>query len=330
MKTFFTKLLSLNFNKIILLLFFVTPLFFTSCIKQKIDASTIEINSPTKEDLNDIHFVNDSIGFIVGGTKYDHGVVLKTTNAGDTWMLDSFQGPKTFYDIAQYREKIYTSGYDGFFYSSADNGNSWTQPGYTVWMRFNSISFNDIGEFFVGIGDGFERGEILYSTNEGSSWARIDTFTRTIKTIVFHHGVGFAGSYGIIYKSLDQGRTWKATKASGDFFTQIIFTSNNIGYAIGYFGMILKTTDGGETWSKILNENFSFNEKSNFYDAYFIDDNTGYIVGDNGYIIYTNNGGKKWKQISKFTEENFRAIDKIGNQLILVGSNGKIFKMNIE
>ena len=94
--------------------------------------------------------------------------------------------------------------------------------------------------------------------------------------------------------------------------------------------MILKTTDGGETWSKILNENFSFNEKSNFYDAYFIDDNTGYIVGDNGYIIYTNNGGKKWKQISKFTEENFRAIDKIGNQLILVGSNGKIFKMNIE
>lgn len=84
MKTTFYKQLSMKLNKIILLLFFTTPLFFTSCIKQKINASVIEINSPTIDDLNDILFVNDSIGFIVGGEKYDHGVVLKTTNAGNT------------------------------------------------------------------------------------------------------------------------------------------------------------------------------------------------------------------------------------------------------
>lgn len=301
----------------------------SACVKQKIDALTTEIESPTQEDLNDILFVSDSIGFICGGTKYQSGIILKTTDAGNSWILDTFKSTKALYDLTAYQNKIYTTGYEGFFYISNNHGSSWYQPGNPYWQRFNQVAFNDLGECFVCMGEGFDRGEIVYSSNEGANWNRIDTFNRTTKSIVFHNGFGFAGAYGLIYKSVDNGHSWQATYTKGDFFNQIIFTSSSVGYAIGYFGKVMKTTDNGNSWKQILNENFSFNEKSNFRDAYFLDDQIGYIVGDNGYIVYTKDGGERWSQIKKFTEDDLFAVDKINNHLVIVGSKGKIFNLEL-
>lgn len=303
--------------------------FQTACVKQVIEASVTEINSPTNQDLNDILFISDSVGFICGGTKYSKGIVLKTTDAGTNWILDTLTVPKALYSIVSDHNKLFTTGNEGYFYSSDNAAQSWTQPGFPYWQRFNQITFNDAGECFIAVGDGFDRGEILFSNNDGAGWLRIDTFNRTIKTIVFHHGVGFAGAYGIIYKSTDNGRTWLPTYTSGDLFSKIAFTSDQIGYAIGYFGVILKTTDGGNTWKKILNENFSFNEKSNFRDAVFLSDETAYVVGDKGYVIQTNDGGKKWNRIEKFTDTDIYTIEIVGNKLILAGAEGKIFTLDL-
>ena len=325
----------LHMNRIVyyscffLLLLFVC-FFNYACVKQKLDATITSIDSPTTEDLNDILFVSDSIGFICGGTKYLSGIILKTSNGGLSWTKDTLVSTKALYDIAVYNNKIFTTGYEGFFYSSNNYASSWITPGSPYWQRFNQIAFNQLGECFVAIGEGFDRGEIIYSTNDGAGWSRVDTFNRTIKSIVFHNGIGFAGAYGLIYKSTDNGHSWIPLDTKGDFYNQIIFTSNQVAYAIGYFGKILKSTDGGNTWKQVLNENFSYNEKSNFRDAFFIDDNTGYIVGDNGYIVYTNNGGLKWSQIKTFTDKDIYAIDKVGNNLILVGEQGHIFKLNID
>jgi len=301
----------------------------TSCVKQVIEASISEVTSPTNQDLNDILFTSDSVGYICGGTKYSNGLVLKTTDAGSTWNLDTLAAPKALYSIVADHNKLFATGNEGYFYSSDNAAISWTQPGFPYWQRFNQTAFNDAGECFIAVGDGFDKGEILFSNNDGAGWLRIDTFNRTIKTIVFHKGVGFAGAYGILYKSIDNGRTWLPTYASGDLFTKIAFTSDQIGYAVGYFGMILKTTDGGYTWKKIWNENFSFNEKSLFRDAVFLDDQTAYIVGDKGYIIQTTDGGKKWQTIKQFTNADIFAIEKVGNKLILAGAEGKIFTLQL-
>lgn len=313
----------------LLFILFASIYLLSSCVKQKIEMEVQEIVSPATEDLNDVLFVSDSIGFMCGGTKYDHGIVLKTADGGSTWLLDTLTSTKALYDIAYHNGRVYTTGYEGFFYVSDNLTESWYVPGYPYWQRFNQIAFNDLDEIFVGMGEGFDRGEIVFSNNNGNAWGRIDTFNRSIKTIMFHNGVGYAGAYGVIYRSYDDGRSWTATYADGDFFNNIIFTSDKIGYAIGYYGQILKTTDGGDTWKKVLNENFSFSEKSNFRDAYFTSDNEGYVVGDNGYMIKTSNGGKSWQVISKFTDSDLYTIDKVSNYFIVAGSLGKIFKVSI-
>lgn len=317
-----------NIHKLAHLLFvFFALIGLNSCIKSIQTAEVVEVSSPSTEDLNDVLFISDSIGFICGGTKYDRGIVLKTSDAGYTWLLDTLRAPKAFYDLEHKGNKLYATGNEGFFYVSNDNAKSWIEPGYPSWKRFNQMAFNDIGECFVAIGEGFDKGEIMFSSNDGASWSRVDTFNRTMKSIVFHNGRGFAGAYGLLYKSIDLGHTWIATDAASDFYNQIVFTSDSVGYAIGYFGIVLKTINGGESWTRILNEHFSFSEKSNFRDAYFVDDNNGYIVGDNGYVVYTNDGGKKWNAIQKFTDTDLYAIDKSGNNLYIAGATGKIYRM---
>ena len=47
-----------------------------------------DVTVPTQEKLNDIEFVDDQIGFIVG----DNGTFLKTSNGGALWSQPAIQG----------------------------------------------------------------------------------------------------------------------------------------------------------------------------------------------------------------------------------------------
>lgn len=313
--------------------FFFIPIlfahvFFQSCTKKE-EVQVIQLDSNVSEDLNKILFTNDSVGFAVGGTKYLHGIIVKTKDGGNHWSVDTISAPKAFYDIFSFREALYASGYDGFVYRSLDAAHSWQLQGFPSWQRFNQLAVNGEGKLMVCTGDGFERGEILISDNEGSNWRRIDTFNRTTTSIIFHNGVGFCGAYGLIYKSIDNGYSWQALDVKGDFFIDIQFTSDNIGYATGYFGRIYKSTDAGNTWKQIRNENFNLNEKSNFRDAIFWDNYNGCIVGNNGYIIFTKDGGNNWTQVKPFTKNDIHSVSYVNGYLFCSGAGGELFRFSL-
>lgn len=87
-----------------------------------------------------------------------------------------------------------------------------------------------------------------------------------------------------------------------DFYDDLTFTTESIGYAISRTGKILKTIDGGENWS-VLNSNVSFPLRK----IQFVNNNTGFVIGgdDTGsYLLKTTNAGQSWSTIHLNTTEN--------------------------
>jgi len=310
------------------LLFIFVCLF--GCQKEKVQINARASISPVSEDIHQVLYINDSIGFACGGLKYLHGFILKTTNAGATWDTSFNVGPKVFYTLVQSGTKLYATGFDGYFFTSADTGKSWQEINSPKYKRFNQIYFTNSRHVFAATGEGFTLGKIYQSDDEGNSWYREDTFEKSIKSIYFiDEQNGFAGSYGSIYRTSNGGNTWQPTTATGDFFVKIQFCNTKVGYAAGYFGKVLKTTDGGTTWNKVLNENFQFNERSNFNALYFINENIGYVIGNKGYMVKTNDGGVNWQRIVQFTTEDLLGIAINSGMATIVCSGGKIYQLNL-
>lgn len=300
------------------------------CHKEKVQLNALTSITPVSEDIHQVLYINDSIGFACGGLKYLHGFILKTTDAGATWDTSLNVGPKVFYTLVHVGTKLYATGFDGYFFTSADTGKSWQEINSPKYKRINQICFTNSRHVFAAVGEGFTLGKIYQSDDEGNSWYREDTFEKAIKSIYFiDEQNGFAGSYGSIYRTNNGGNTWQPTTATGDFFVKIQFCSPSVGYAVGYFGKVLKTSDGGGTWNKVLNENFQFNEKSNFNNLYFVDENRGFVIGNKGYMLRTNDGGVSWQRIDPFTTEDLMGIAINNGVATIVCSGGKIYQVNV-
>ena len=319
-------------NKIIYVKLFILIIFVSviGCNKEKVQLNALASISPASEDIHQVLYINDSVGFACGGLKYLHGIILKTTDAGTTWDTSLNVGPKVFYTIVKEGNKLFATGFDGYMFMSADTGRSWQEINSPKYKRFNQLCFTNSHHVFAAAGEGFTLGKIYQSDDEGNSWYKEDTFEKSIKSIYFLDELnGFAGSYGSIYRTDNGGGSWQPTTATGDFFVKIQFCSPKVGYASGYFGKVLKTSDGGTTWNKVLNENFQFNEKSNFNDMYFINETMGYVVGNKGYMVKTDDGGNSWQQIDKFTTEDLLGIAINNGVATIVCSHGKIYKLNL-
>ena len=87
-----------------------------------------------------------------------------------------------------------------------------------------------------------------------------------------------------------------------DFYDDLTFTSESIGYAVSRTGKIIKTVNGGGQWTT-LNSMIDFPLKK----IQFINQNIGFIIGgDNtgSYLLKTTNAGQSWISINLNTIEN--------------------------
>jgi photosystem II stability/assembly factor-like uncharacterized protein len=100
-----------------------------------------------------------------------------------------------------------------------------------------------------------ERGHILLSNDNGSTWSQVPVPTRTLLNGVYFH---------------DQ----------------------QLGWAVGHEETVLRTQDGGKSW-EIVNHN-SEKEDNPLFDIRFKDAKNGFIVGAYGTFMTTADGGLTW------------------------------------
>lgn len=108
-----------------------------------------------------------------------------------------------------------------------------------------------IGKRIVAVG---ERGHVLLSDDQGSSWRQAKVPTRATLTGVWFHDakVGWAvGHDEVVIRTDDGGENWELVHAAPENLWPLLdvwFRDADNGIAVGAYSRYLQTSDGGRTW----------------------------------------------------------------------------------
>jgi photosystem II stability/assembly factor-like uncharacterized protein len=302
-------------------------LFLSACKKDKITLLIHEVASHTTHQLHDVVFVNDSVGYICGGEKWEIGIFLRTTDGGNTWSM-----PDSIFNACAYSMHFFSAS-EGLVVGNVSNWASTSDSGkmfsssQSDYRPIDRVAFltRDIA-IKVG-GDNYADGYISYTNNAGNTWFKTELPNHMTDVQITDSNTLFACGYGVVYKSTNAGYSFHPLDTRGDFFMALDFPTRTTGYFAGYEGMIIKTSDGGNSFKTIRKGNQAFGHRVHFEDIKFWDENTGYAIGDAGLLLKTENGGEDWKTAEEFTDVNLRGIYLFSaTSGIVVGDNGKIFK----
>ena len=104
------------------------------------------------------------------------------------------------------------------------------------------------------------------------------------------------GDRGHILYSDDQGSTWNQAKVpTRQLLTAVYFVDDKHGWAVGHDAQILASTDGGATWAQQYQD---LKREAPLLDVWFKDAEHGLAVGAYGALIETTDGGKTWDDVS--------------------------------
>ncbi len=265
--------------------------------------------------IKNIAFTSDSTIYAMT----DAGTCAKTTNLGKNWEIFTVQSNV---DIWVNPDLKMIDDNRGICRSKSDGNHILiTEDG---WKTYNTINLDtsQIGMFanmyvlndstyycnfkFVPI-----LNNLLYWSNDwGKTWKKRNIYevNFTINDMEFHFindSVGFqvftyyhdsSTSYLTkIYKTSDNCKSWELKYLDSvyqipHFIKDIVFESENVGFAVGYSKMIIKTLDQGETWTKstieysnFVNDNTSIPEFRSFIHfkdkwSYLLAPNSPYLL----------------------------------------------------
>jgi photosystem II stability/assembly factor-like uncharacterized protein len=194
-------------------------------------------------------------GYAVG----DFGTVLRTDDAGATWTGLRTGITSSLSTIQVLDANTFIAGGGCSVRRSDDGGVSFrrlpfTNTDFGCTTQVVSLSFPSKPVGYILLQDG----NVLRTPDGGSSFAR--------KTAV----PGTPAAHG------------------GSLPTDILFLTDDAGFAATAAGTIYRTTDGGNSWSQVHDADRGVN------DIFFVDANNGFAVGDGSTFLKTTNGGTTW------------------------------------
>lgn len=289
-------------------------------------AERLETHTST-DQFNKIFFLNDSVGFIVGGQRFFNSTVLRTEDGGKSWSYQNIeQAPKALYGITQSPDgTLLAIGFDGKLLSSSDLGMTWE------FQQLHYLPYKDIAMFdenrgaLIG-GISFNQGFLtnIYSDGNYSGW---DSLAFELNDIELINGKsGYITAHGTILKTIDSGRTWQVLPIENDNFKAIQVINEEEAWTCGYNGSIFRTRNGGRSWERLRNGNDLKKPRYKLLTIAFRDAQHGYAAGENGLLIYTDDGGKHWMEFERFTNSTLRSlfIKKDGSVLVC-GEQGSLY-----
>ncbi|MEX3777029.1 WD40/YVTN/BNR-like repeat-containing protein [Pseudomonas sp. MYb118] len=166
--------------------------------------------------------------------------------------------------------------------------------------------------------------EVVYSVESAKA-------SKNLMLDVVHAGKRLVavGDRGHILYSDDQGTTWTQAKVpTRQLLTSVYFVDDKHGWAVGHDAQILASEDGGATWNKQFED---LTRESPLLDVWFQDVDNGFAVGAYGNLMATTDGGKHWEDASDRLDNedqyHLNAIAAVKDAgLFIVGEQGSMFR----
>jgi photosystem II stability/assembly factor-like uncharacterized protein len=215
--------------------------------------------------LYGMHFQTPYIGTIVG----DYGTIMRTRDGGRTWSHQDWPKGGTLHAVSfsDTSNGIAVGDY-GLILVTQNGGRTWygvQAPDST--MDFTSVAFVAPNTAVIGgVLPPSPTAVLLRTTNGGFTWkdAAYSPTTNVSDFLCLSFPtakVGFAGGffianesghvYGLVYRSLDSGKTWQYSGTAEELVSGISFATPLVGTAVGWNGNSVHTSDGGTTWHNI-------------------------------------------------------------------------------
>jgi photosystem II stability/assembly factor-like uncharacterized protein len=271
--------------------------------------------SDARIDLRAIGFTPTGQGYAVGGYRFDHTVLLGSSDAGQSWESQQPIEPidRVMYGLLVRDEaSALTGGLHDLTLRTLDRGATWRFgyiPDFDLNVPVRNFAAIDDTTIIMVCGGGYNAGSWYRSQNFGLTWDLIDTVGYELRDVVFTSPtVGYSCGYGVIFKTSDGGEQWELTPAEDDFFVSLSFPTAEIGYAVGRSGTILKTTDAAASWETLRNGNNLLNARHRYNQVHFISPQRGYAVGDQGLLVKTSDGGQSWQRFDTDTKADLYQI----------------------
>jgi len=245
-------------------------------------------------ELNAVHFISSSVGFINGGINSNDEVILyKTTNGGDSWSEKNTQAPRGLLGMHFPTSTVgYAVGYSGSVCKTTNAGDTWsrTSLGFT---SINDVHFTSTTNGII-VGSG---GFVRRTTDGGNNWVTISLGCSILYNAVTFptSSVGYLVGQARIFKTTDGGANW--TNITGGItatLNDVTFKDANNGIVVGSNGGIWRTTNGGSSW---INQTIS--GEKNFRNVDAATTSIVYAVGNEGRIYKSTNYGANWTKISE-------------------------------
>lgn len=307
-------------------------LLFSSCRKDLLHWQSVQqINIEGHPQLNNAIFLNNGLGIICGGWRFDPAVILISTDLGVTWqkkqMPDKTVG--LFGACVTPNSTVYFSGMYMNLCSSVDALGTITYQALSGREEFiSAISFGE-NQFGVGVTAlGTDSGAIIRfdENHQLLSFKRFKNALWDVK--MFDAQKGIAVGSGIVMQTKDGGVNWERLAVTGDNFNSIAALDSNHIFVSGLSGTITKTDDGGKSWKRLRNGSNIALPDYQLWDLLVVSHQKVYAVGEKGLVIYSDDAGEHWMEFDKFTTDNLRFISLCPDGKLLVGGeNGSLFRL---
>ncbi len=190
---------------------------------------------------------SDKVLLVVG----NHGVVLRSADAGTTWSRQEVPGWPSLIGIAACPNGQFAAlATEGEVLVSADDGQTWIPNPIQTEESPQGITCDPQNRLWV-VGS-FTT--IIVSDDAGKNWddrsIGDDTILTTIQFIDAEHAMIF-GEFGFNVHSADGGESWTPGEPlPGELYPQdAYFRDLDNGWVAGLAGQILHTADGGKSWA---------------------------------------------------------------------------------
>lgn len=228
------------------------------------------------------------VSFLIGSSGF----------CGEIDRLTNFLPSDKLFDVEVIGQNIWTVGYKGRIFHSADHGASWEFQESGTKEPLFCVSFSSARD---GMAVG-EFGTIIRTTDGGKSWSVVKRFTEnTLRGVCFMDDkqACVVGSFSTILMTRNAGITWTdhSIVENGEpvdtFLAGVYFTDPDNGWAVGEFSTILHSSDGGLSWQA---QEAGVEDSLYLTNVFFLNESEGWIVGIDGTILHTVDAGATWTQ----------------------------------